>query len=209
MTDFDLRAELGDGGAALFEPISIDIDQHNVGALRREHARGCVTDAAGAAGDDDFQSRKVFHFTFSRIRSAARSATALTGILVLPAITVGMTDASTTRNASMPLTRKVASTTSPIRQVPQAWCTVTNEFRICASICARPCASRPGEVSRPASGANGGADSIDRATSKPRTSTSMSPASARKLKSIFGLSCGSLLASVTLPRLAGRTFTNR
>ena len=104
-----------------------------------------MTDAARTAGDDDLLALKVFHGTFPRIRSAARSATALTGILLLPAITVGMTEASTTRSASMPLTRSDASTTSPMRQVPQAWCTVTSELRICASICARPCTCGPGD----------------------------------------------------------------
>jgi len=76
--------------------------------------------AARAARHDDLHAPKVFHRTFPNIKSDARSATALTGILLLPAITVGMTEASTTRRASMPLTRSEVSTTSPMRQVPQA-----------------------------------------------------------------------------------------
>ncbi len=60
-----------------------------------------------------------------RIRSAARSATAIVGALVLPRGTIGITDASTTRSPSRPLTRSCSSTTAPasvpMRQVPQGW----------------------------------------------------------------------------------------
>jgi len=66
------------------------------------------------------------------IRSAARSAIAITGALVLPRGTVGMTDASATRSPSMPRTRSSGSTTlacrlaatrefPPIAQVPTGW----------------------------------------------------------------------------------------
>jgi len=55
------------------------------------------------------------------IRSAARSASAITGALVLPRGTLGITDASTTRSASTPRTRSSGSTTdvssAPIEQV--------------------------------------------------------------------------------------------
>ena len=42
----------------------------------------------------------------SRIRSAAFSAIMIVGALVLPLTIVGMIDASTTRNASIPRTRR-------------------------------------------------------------------------------------------------------
>ena len=64
----------------------------------------------------------------------------------------------------------------------------------------------PGEVSVLCSGANAGAASRLRATSKPFTSTSILRC-ARKLKSMTGGSRGLALASVTLPRLKGRRLT--
>src|SRR5690606_13569256 len=61
----------------------------------------------------------------ARIRSLARSAIMMVGALVLPPISLGITEASTTRRASMPRTRSSGSTTAwaslPIQQVPIGW----------------------------------------------------------------------------------------
>ena len=59
-----------------------------------------------------------------RIRSAARSAIAITGALVLPRTTVGITLASQTRTPSTPMTRRSLSTTAPIAQELVGWKTV-------------------------------------------------------------------------------------
>lgn len=56
-----------------------------------------------------------------RMRSAARSAMAIVGAFVLPRMTLGITEASTTRSAWRPSTRSSASTTEPIAQVPTGW----------------------------------------------------------------------------------------
>src|SRR5579863_97074 len=69
-----------------------------------------------------------------KIRSAAFCATMTVGALVLADVTVGNTDASTTRRHSTPCTRSAASTTDspgalPMRQVPTGWYTVLARAR--------------------------------------------------------------------------------
>ena len=55
------------------------------------------------------------------MRSAARSAIMIVGALVLPRTRVGITEASTTRSDSIPITRSSSSTTRPIPHVPTGW----------------------------------------------------------------------------------------
>src|ERR1700676_4164419 len=85
-----------------------------------------------------------------KIRSAAFCATMTVGALVFAEVTVGNTDASTTRKRSMPCTFKRASTTAsamlaPMRHVPTGWYTVDAR--------ARKSAIRPAESIAPRSGA--------------------------------------------------------
>jgi hypothetical protein len=70
----------------------------------------------GTAARESFIRRDV---ASTRIRSAARSAMAITGALVFPRTTVGMTDASTTLRPSTPNTRSCESTTRPIPHVTE------------------------------------------------------------------------------------------
>lgn len=63
-----------------------------------------------------------------RMKSAARSPIITHGALVLPPITLGITEASAMRRPSIPFSRSWGSTTSPasepMRQVPTGWWTV-------------------------------------------------------------------------------------
>ncbi len=75
-----------------------------------------------SGGERDAKSPAV---QLERIRSAARSAIIMVGALVLPPISVGITEASITRSPSTPRTRNCVSTTEasslPMRQVPMGW----------------------------------------------------------------------------------------
>lgn len=74
------------------------------------------TESSGAKGTSGHQRASA------RIISAAFSPIIMTGALVLPPISVGMIEASTTRRPARPCTRKAGSTTAiasiPILQVP-------------------------------------------------------------------------------------------
>ena len=83
---------------------------------RRAPGRRASAGSAGASG-----ARPA-------IRSAARSAIAITGAFVLPRGSAGMTDASTTRSPSTPRTRSIGSTTLV---VPLAACPDRRPSRRC------------------------------------------------------------------------------
>jgi hypothetical protein len=72
----------------------------------------------------------------ARIRSEAFSAIMIVAALVLPEMTAGITEASMTRNPSMPWTRSSVSTTAlscePIMQVLVWWKVVLPVFLACS-----------------------------------------------------------------------------
>src|SRR4051812_4476263 len=84
----------------------------------------------------------------SRIRSAAFSAIMMIGTLVFPETRVGMTEPSTTHKPSTPRTRSRGSTTAsssePMRQVPEGWKIVAPCRRAKARRSSSLCAAGPG-----------------------------------------------------------------
>src|SRR5215831_8312153 len=124
------------------------------------------------------------------MRSAARSAMAMVGALVLPRGTTGITEASTTRSRSSPRTRSSGSTTlvsllaasresPPIAQVPTGWKSVPRSFRMNSRTAASDRTSGPGDSSDLQILASGPAQANSRAIRTPSTSGSMSVPSDR------------------------------
>jgi hypothetical protein len=124
------------------------------------------------------------------IRSAARSAMAITGAFVLPRGTAGITDASTTRSPSTPRTRSWGSTTlvsrraagpasAPIAQLPTGWNSVPSSRRMYSRSSTSVITSGPGASSALQIRAMARAPAISLAAWMPRTSGSMSAPSDR------------------------------
>jgi hypothetical protein len=111
----------------------------------------------------------------------------MVGELVLPDVMVGITEASTTRNRSMPNTRKRSSTTaigslgSPIFAVPTGWKIVVPmspaDFANVASSLSRTCS--PGRYSTGWNALSAGCETMCRVTRIESAATRLSSSVAR------------------------------
>src|SRR5262249_47278227 len=141
-------------------------DLRRLGAAARERAAHVVDEAdldffllclgeTRERGESNRCQCKTFHgellLESQCIRSPPFSAPAMTDALVFPETTAGMIEASTTRRAAMPLTRRRESTTDfssvPIRPVEVGWKTLSPASRQKASQSSSVCTFGPGSCS--------------------------------------------------------------